>query len=93
MRYQPPELVVRPAKPLPGDFTRDLATALKSLTGEGWQVQASDEVAEPTLLEREKAEADTLRRTVLDSPVVKAAYEAFPDAELTDYSLNEQRSA
>ncbi|HEY0627417.1 MAG TPA: DNA polymerase III subunit gamma/tau [Allosphingosinicella sp.] len=93
VRYAPPELVIRPSKPLPGDFTRDLATALKALTDETWTVIASDEAAEPSLLDQEKAEAEKLRQAVLDAPIVKAAFEAFPDAELSSYTVNDQRSA
>jgi DNA polymerase-3 subunit gamma/tau len=91
--YRPPELAIRPIKPLAGDFGRDLASALKALTGEAWQVRASDEEAQPSLLEQEKSQAEALRQTVLESPVVKAAFEAFPDAELTSFNLDEQRSA
>jgi DNA polymerase-3 subunit gamma/tau len=93
VRYAPPELVIRPAKPLSGDFVRDLTAALKSLTGETWTVRASDEPAEPTLLEQEKMEAERLRQSVLDTPLVKAAFEAFPGAELINHSNQEQRSA
>jgi DNA polymerase-3 subunit gamma/tau len=89
IRYEPPELVLRPVKPLAGDFTRDLAASLKALTGAAWQVRALDEPSQPTLLEQEKAQAEALRRTVLDSPVVKAAFEAFPEAELTHFDLND----
>ena len=91
--YSPPELVVRPAKPLSGEFTRDLGAALKALTGSPWQVRVSDEPAAPTLLEQEKAQSERLRQDVLDSPLIKAAFEAFPDAELAGYSTEEQRSA
>jgi DNA polymerase-3 subunit gamma/tau len=93
VRYAPPELVIRPAKPLSGDLVRDLVAALKSLIGETWTVRASDEPAEPSLLEQEKMKADELRQAVLDTPVVKAAFEAFPDAELIHYTTSEQRSA
>jgi DNA polymerase-3 subunit gamma/tau len=93
VRYEPPELVVRPAKPLSGDFTRDLAAALKGMTGSAWQVRASDEPARPTLLEQEKTAKDALRQSVLDAPLVRAALEAFPGAELAGYSIDEQRSA
>ena len=92
VRYQPPELVVRPAKPLPGDFVRDLAAALKGITGDVWQVSVSDDAGEPSLLDQEKAEAERLRQAVLDAPLVKAAFEAFPDAELAAYTINEPRS-
>jgi DNA polymerase-3 subunit gamma/tau len=93
VRYAPPELAYRPVKPLSGDFARDLATALKALTGTNWTVGASDGEAEPSLLEQEKAAAARLRQSVLDAPMVKAAFEAFPDAELAGYTYNDQRSA
>jgi DNA polymerase-3 subunit gamma/tau len=93
VRYDPPSLVIRPSKPLSGDFTRDLAAALKALTGTVWTVEVSDEASEPTLLEQEKARVDELRQSVLASPLVHAAFEAFPDAELTHYTLDDQRSA
>jgi DNA polymerase III subunit gamma/tau len=89
VRYAPPELVIKPSKPL-GDLVRDLAAALKSLTGVIWQVSTSDGPAEPTLLDQEKAQAEELRQSVLASPVVKAAFDAFPDAELTHYDVNER---
>ncbi len=93
IRYAPPELVIRPTKPLSGDFTRDLAVALKSLTGDSWLVRASDEPAQPTLLDQEKMAKDALRQSVLDAPLVQAAFEAFPGAELAGYTIDEQRSA
>ncbi|HEY1604166.1 MAG TPA: DNA polymerase III subunit gamma/tau [Allosphingosinicella sp.] len=93
VRFAPPELVIRPTKPLSSDFTRDLAVALKSLTGDSWLVRASDEPAQPTLLDQEKAGKDALRQSVLDAPLVQAAFEAFPGAELAGYTIDEQRSA
>ncbi len=92
VRYSPPELVVKPLKPLPGDFPRDAAAVLKALTGASWRVAASDGEAEPSLLEQEKASAEMLRARVLDSPLVKAAFDAFPGAELAGYTIDEQRS-
>jgi DNA polymerase-3 subunit gamma/tau len=93
VRYAPPELVVKPAKQPSAEFTRDLSVILKALTGATWQIALSKEDAEPTLLEQEKAAADRERQSVLDSPLVKAAFEAFPGAELAGYTLDEQRSA
>jgi DNA polymerase-3 subunit gamma/tau len=93
VRYAPPELVIRPVKPLSGDLPRDLGAALKSLTGATWQIVSSDQPSEPTLLEQEQNQAEQLRQSVLETPIVKAALEAFPDAELVNHSINEQRSA
>jgi DNA polymerase-3 subunit gamma/tau len=88
--YAPPELAVRPSKPLPADFLRDLGAALKTLTGTAWQVRASDEPAAPSLLDQEKGAAEQLRQEVLDAPLVKAAFEAFPEAELAGFRLDER---
>ena len=93
VRYAPPALAIRPVKPMSGDLIRDLGAALKALTGETWQVAAEDAAAEPTLLEQERMAAERERQSVLDSPLIKAAFEAFPGAELADYTIDEQRSA
>ena len=93
VRYEPPHLEIRPAKPLSGDFTRTLGAALKSLTGLVWTVAVSDAEAAPSLLDQEKAEAERERQDVLASPMVKAAFNNFPEAELIGYALDEQRSA
>src|SRR5579884_2320242 len=50
VRYAPPELVVKPLRPLGQDWPRDLALALKSATGASWQVSLSDEPGDPSLL-------------------------------------------
>jgi DNA polymerase-3 subunit gamma/tau len=70
---------------------RDLAAALKAATGTVWQVSTSDADAQPTLLAQEKASAAAERDWVMNTPVVRAAREAFPEAELTGYRLGEQR--
>jgi DNA polymerase-3 subunit gamma/tau len=94
VRYAPPELVIRPAKAGADALLRELNAALKALTGTQWQVSASDEgEAAPSLLDQEKAEAERLRQDVLETPLVKAAFEAFPEAELAGFRLDEQRSA
>jgi DNA polymerase-3 subunit gamma/tau len=85
VRYAPPELVLRPVRPL-GDLVRELTAALNAATETRWQVSVADEPAQPTLLEQEEAEEARARRQVLDSPMVKAAFEAFPDAELAGYT-------
>ncbi|HEV7659473.1 MAG TPA: DNA polymerase III subunit gamma/tau [Allosphingosinicella sp.] len=91
--YAPPELTLRPLKPLPGDFIRNVAEALKAATGTAWRVRTADEEAQPSLLDQQKADADRLRQEVLDAPIVKAAFEAFPEAELAGYRTDERGSA
>ncbi|HEY0325530.1 MAG TPA: DNA polymerase III subunit gamma/tau, partial [Allosphingosinicella sp.] len=92
VRYAPPELVLKPARPMP-DLVREAVTALNAATGMRWQVELADEgEAQPSLLEQEESNAERERQEVLDSPMVKAAFEAFPDAELAGYTAGNQRS-
>ncbi|MBX3561744.1 MAG: DNA polymerase III subunit gamma/tau [Sphingomonas sp.] len=92
--YAPPELAIRPVKPLASDFARELAAALKSVTGALWQVRIADEPAARSLRDQEKADEQRVRQEVLDSPVVQAALEAFPGAELVSHPPDaKQRSA
>ncbi|HJU77637.1 MAG TPA: DNA polymerase III subunit gamma/tau [Sphingomicrobium sp.] len=86
VRYAPPELVLKPARPLGGDWPRDLAMQLKSLTGKSWQVSLSDEAGEPSLLDQEKMAEERVRADVLADPNVRAVMDAFPDAELESHS-------
>ncbi|MDT9597541.1 DNA polymerase III subunit gamma/tau [Sphingosinicella rhizophila] len=93
VRYQPPDLAIRPSKPLAGEFARDLAALLKQATGTVWTVGVVDSPAEPSLLEQEQMEKERLRQSVLETPIVRAALDAFPDAELAGFTLEDQRSA
>jgi DNA polymerase-3 subunit gamma/tau len=86
VRFAPPELVLKPTRPLGGDWPRDLAAALKSATGANWQVSLSDEPGEPSLLDQEKIAEERVRSDVLADPSVQAAFEAFPDASLESFS-------
>jgi DNA polymerase-3 subunit gamma/tau len=85
VRYAPPDLALKPMRPLGGDWPRELAATLKSLTGTSWQVSLSDETGEPSLLEQEKMAEERVRADVLADPNVRAVMEAFPDAELETY--------
>jgi DNA polymerase-3 subunit gamma/tau len=87
VRYAPPELVLKPSRPLGGDWPRDLAVALKAATGATWQVSLSDDNGEPSLLDQEKMAEERVRADVLADPNVRAVMDVFPDAELESYSV------
>jgi len=82
--YDPPRLVLKPVKPLPGEFARDLAAALKKLTDTAWEIEMRDAPSEPSLLQQEQAAAQAARDEILNAPMVAAVRSAFPDAELID---------
>ena len=86
VRCAPPELVLKPMRPLGGDWTRELAGVLKSITGTSWQVSLSDEAGEASLLDQEKMAEERVRADVLADPNVRAVMDAFPEAELESFS-------
>jgi DNA polymerase-3 subunit gamma/tau len=86
VRYAPPELVLKPTRPLGGDWPRDLALALKSAIGATWQVSLSDEAGEPSLLDQEKMAEERVRADVLADPNVQAVMDAFPGSELETFT-------
>jgi DNA polymerase-3 subunit gamma/tau len=87
VRYAAPGLVLKPLRPLGSDWPRELATELKAITGTSWTVSIGDEGAQPSLLEQEKMAEEQVRADVLQDAGVRAALDAFPDAELESYSL------
>ena len=86
VRYAPPDLAVKPLRPLGPDWPRDVALALKSATGASWKVVLADEPGEPSLLDQEKMAEERVRADVLADPNVRAVMDAFPDAELESFS-------
>ena len=87
VRYDPPELAVKPLRPLGSDWPREVAAALKGITGARWTVTLADDGAEPSLLEQEKMAEERVRAEVLQDEAVKAAFDAFPEAELESFSI------
>src|SRR4051794_21884579 len=85
VRYAPPELVLKPTRPVGGDWPRLLANELKGVTGAVWQVSLSDEPGEPSLFDQEKIAQERVRADVLADPNVRAVMDVFPDAQLESF--------
>ena len=88
IRYVPPEMAIRPARPFD---TRELAQVLKEATGVAWTVTSEDAPAKPSLRDQEIASEAAARDAILAEPIVQAAMEYFPGAELIGWT--EERSA
>lgn len=86
VRFAPPDVALKPMRPLGPDFVRDLALALKAATGANWQVSLSDGPGEPSLLDQEKMGEERARDAVLADPNVRAVFDAFPDSTLESYA-------
>ena len=82
MAFAPGELKLKPLRPLGPEWPRELAGALKQLTGASWQVTLSDEPSEPSLLDQEKIAEERVRSEVLADANVRAVLDAFPEATL-----------
>ena len=84
----PPELVLSSARPLPADMVRDLTVELKNCTGRAWKIITEDAPGAPTIRELMLASKEVVRAEILASPVVKAAFDTFPDAVLPEDELD-----
>jgi DNA polymerase-3 subunit gamma/tau len=90
VRYAPPEIVFSAQRPLFADLPTQLATRLLELTGAKWKITAEDAEGEPTIVEQRKASEEAERAAIMETPIVKAAFEAFPDAVLEGWNKEAQ---
>jgi DNA polymerase III subunit gamma/tau len=89
VRYDPPAMTLRLRQPHP-TLLRDLPPVLKKVTGQAWTVELTDAPGAPTLQEQEVAAKQREEEEVRNSPMVRAAFEAFPDAQLADYTSGQR---
>jgi DNA polymerase III subunit gamma/tau len=89
IRYAAPEIAIRPLRPFD---TRELAQVLKEATGVVWTVISKDAPAKPSMRDQDIAREAAARDAILAEPIVQAAMNQFPGAELIswteDRSLN-----
>jgi DNA polymerase-3 subunit gamma/tau len=86
VRFEGSEIDFGAARPLPQDFVRELGGALKDSTGVHWKVTLVEGATAMTLREEQAAKEAAEREAVLASPIVAAAIQAFPDAELIGWT-------
>ncbi|RNJ61834.1 MAG: DNA polymerase III subunit gamma/tau [Porphyrobacter sp. IPPAS B-1204] len=75
-------LVYQQADNFPDDPSPDIREALFKLTGKRWLIERGAGEAQPSLRELAEAAAAAEDARIRADPLVKAAFEAFPDAEL-----------
>jgi DNA polymerase-3 subunit gamma/tau len=80
----PGKLTYALAKGFKDDISPELRDGLLQLTGERWQVERVDEEGAPTLVEAQEAVKAAEENRVMNTPIVKAAFDAFPEAELVE---------
>ncbi|MBT2187112.1 DNA polymerase III subunit gamma/tau [Sphingobium nicotianae] len=84
VRYAPPVLEFRILQPLDADFPRQVAAALKDMTGEPWTVSSTDAPGEPSLREQQQAARQAHEDALREAPVVAAVMNAFPGATFVE---------
>lgn len=83
----PERLVYQQADNFPDDPAPEIREALFKLTGKRWQIERGTGAAQPSLREAAEAAAAAEDARIRSDPLVRAAFEAFPDAELLDAPL------
>ncbi|NML04594.1 DNA polymerase III subunit gamma/tau [Sphingomonas sp. G-3-2-10] len=86
IRFDGTEVEFASTRPLPIDFVRELSAAMRETTGKNWKLLTGSDTSGKTLREIEAENAAAERNAVLSSPLVAAALEAFPDAELIGWT-------
>ncbi|MGQ7828746.1 DNA polymerase III subunit gamma/tau [Altererythrobacter sp. Z27] len=82
----PGRLVYQVAEGLSDDPGAELRDCLFRLTGSRWTVEQGQGEAAPTLREQEQAAKESREAAIREHPLVKATFEAFPEAELLSES-------
>ena len=77
-------LIFEQADSFPDDPAPEIRDVLFRMTGRRWQVEKGSGEAQPSLREVAEAEAKAARERIEADPLVRAALENFPDAELLD---------
>ena len=82
--YAPPEIVFSGARPISADTLGELAAALRGITGRPWKLSMADAPGAPTIAEAEQDVVQARHDAARADPIVAAAFQAFPEAELLD---------
>lgn len=88
--YAPGKVELRLRDRAPRDLAQRMMQCLEAWTGTRWLVGLSQAEGEMTLQEQEAARLEAVRAEVLADPLVRAAMETFPGAELTNIIENDE---
>jgi DNA polymerase III subunit gamma/tau len=92
--FEPPTLELRPLKPQSDpNYVTKLTQTVRDVFGSQWRVMVSETQAAPSLAEQDEINEANAREAILAAPLIRAAFEAFPEAELISYETSNERSA
>jgi DNA polymerase-3 subunit gamma/tau len=92
VEFAPPKVIFQPARGVAQDDIDRLCDLLKRQTGVVWTIRTGEGAASPSIQEQRKLAEEAAKAAILESPMVKAAFAAFPDAELIGEVEDEPRS-
>ena len=78
-------MVFSGSRTIAADTLSELIAALKTATGQNWRVTLEDVPGQPTLPEQQVAAEEAIKTAAWESDMVRAAREAFPEAELMEW--------
>ncbi|MEP0074486.1 MAG: DNA polymerase III subunit gamma/tau [Parasphingorhabdus sp.] len=84
VRFSAPIIEYQSARPIASSDLKKIIDALKDVTGTVWTIKEGQGEAKPSISEQAQLDQDAATQAILDTPLVKAAFEAFPDAELLE---------
>jgi len=82
--FSAPVVKYQSARKISDADIRKITDALKEKTGTSWIFEEGQGDAAPSIAEQNQQAYEAERQAILDTPLVKAAIEAFPDAKLLD---------
>jgi DNA polymerase III subunit gamma/tau len=85
VRFEESVVTLRPLRPQPDpQYATKLNLAVRDVLGGDWRVAIEEAAAEPSLAEQEQQREADARAAILATPLVRAALEQFPEAELLE---------
>ena len=82
--FNPPEITYAAVPQLRDSDINSLRDILNAETGTAWTIASAEGDGKPSIAEQAQLDAQAERQKILDSPMIKAAMEAFPGAELLE---------
>ncbi len=90
--FSAPVIEYQSARPIAASDLKKIMDALKDATGTVWTIEEGQGEAKPSISEQAQLDQDAATQAILDTPLVKAAFEAFPDAELLENNADQAKT-
>jgi len=90
--FAAPIIEYQSARQIAASDLKKITDALKDATGTVWTVKEGQGEAKPSISEQAQLDQDAATQAILDTTLVKAAFEAFPDAELLENDTDQAQA-